>query len=293
MVDTAALLARIKQQKAKYSRSVNKTVRPKEGKTRIRLFIAPSMSTDDHPFGERDLGVHWIKTQVNGKPVAVIGCQEIVYDKPSLINPIIDQAARAAVDDETLAIVKEWKARKSVLINAIIRDGADASEKPQILELTPTTWGNVLSILESYIEDGRADVLDPKSGVDLIIQRTGKGFDTEYTVMVAPSSKPIDPKIVNEAINLDDFIANEFFKGEEQKAINAMTSAVGLDTPTLAAPRAAAMLTSARPVEAVDAAPVKATASKPTAAAAPAADEFGADLPADQVDAMLAELDNL
>lgn len=292
MTDTAALLAKIKQKKAQYSRSVNKTVSIKEGKTRVRLFMAPNMVNDAHPFGERDLGVHWIKTSRTGKPVAVVGCQEIVYDKPSLLNPIIEKAADAAVDDETLAVIKEWKARKQVLINAIIRDGADASENPQILQLTPTTFGNILSILESYIEDGRTDVLDPKTGIDLIIQRSGKGFDTEYTVMVAPSSKPINPAVMDNALDLDEFIANEYFKGEENKAIAAMTAMVGLSSgPALASSRTTAALTAARPVE-----EVVEVAAKPPAGVkvAPAkVDDVVDDLNDDEVNQMLEELDNL
>lgn len=292
MTDTAALLAKIKQKKAQYSRSVNKTVSIKEGKTRVRLFMAPNMVNDAHPFGERDLGVHWIKTSRTGKPVAVVGCQEIVYDKPSLLNPIIEKAADAAVDDETLAVIKEWKARKQVLINAIIRDGADASENPQILQLTPTTFGNILSILESYIEDGRTDVLDPKTGIDLIIQRSGKGFDTEYTVMVAPSSKPINPAVMDNALDLDEFIANEYFKGEENKAIAAMTAMVGLSSgPALASSRTTAALTAARPVEEVVEVAAKPPAGVKVASAK--VDDVVDDLNDDEVNQMLEELDNL
>ena len=339
MATTAELLERLKQKKAQYSRSNNKTVKLKEGKTRIRIVVVPGLADDDHMFGERDLGVHWIKTSQKGKPIAVVGCKEIVYGKPSDINPVIEKAAAAAADDETMAIIKDWKARKSVLVNALIRDGVDKSEDPQVLELTPTTWGAILSVLETYIESGRTDVLEPATGIDFIIERRGKGMDTEYTVMPAPVSQPFDgAKAIAKAVNLDEFIANEWFRGEERKAIAAMTALVGIDGPALVGPRTTALLTGAKPVEptpatpasiappAAPAAPVappappaapvetaderemremeeklaamKAAKAAPAAPVAPPAtpavgSDFGAPLPQDEIDEMLAGLNDL
>ncbi len=349
-VDTSALLAKLKQKKAQYSRNNSKVVKLKEGKTRIRILPAPNMVDADHPLGERDLGVHWIKTSKNGKPVCVVGCPEITYGQLSVINPVLEAAAKAAVDDETLAVIKENKAKKSVLVNAVIRDGADASEDPQILELTPTTFGQVLSIIETYIEGGRTDILDPTNGMDLIVERKGKGMDTEYTVMVAPTSKPLAKGVEGKAADIDAFIASEFFRGEEKKAIAAISAMMG-GLPGIAGPSTTAMLTSARPVEEVTerpapaarpalapkpapaaapepeavveeppfveddeeakalaaleaarvkkAAAAKAAAAKPapapvpTAPAAAPADEFGAKLDDAELDAMLADLDNI
>ena len=255
--DTAALLARLKQKKAQYSRSTGKTIKPKEGKTRIRIFIAPKLVTEDHIFGERDLGVHWIKTQTGGKPVAVVGDQELVYGKPSLINPAIKAATDAATDDETLALIKDWAARKSVLINAVIRDGADASTEPQILELTPTTFGEILSIYETYIADGIEDVLDPNTGIDILIERQGKGLDTKYSVMVPPKSTPLNKGTVEKAQDLDAFIASEYFRGEESKAINAISAMMGISLTALPGGRTSALLTAAKPVAPVEAAKVE------------------------------------
>jgi hypothetical protein len=308
MVDSSAsLLARIKQKKSQYSRSTAKTVKFKEGKTRVRLIVAPNLVTDDHIFGERDLGVHWIKIQKDGKPVAVVGDQELVYGKPSIINPAIEAAVKAAVDDETLAIIKDWKSKKSVLMNGIIRDGADASDDPQIIEFTPTTFGQILSIIETYIEDGRTDVLDPRTGIEFIVERKGKNKDTEYTVMVAPSMKPISPSVIDKAHNLDDFIAAEFFKGEEKKALNAIGMMIGKpvysgDMVELG-PSSTSMLTAAKPapVESVieHTARVAATAATVTAVAASEAtvsatdDGFGAGLNEDELEKMLGDLDNI
>jgi len=256
--DTAALLARLKQKKAQYSRSTGKTVKPKEGKTRIRIFVAPNMVTEDHIFGERDLGVHWIKTQTGGKPIAVVGDQELVYGKPSLINPAIKAAADAATDDETLTLIKDWGSRKSVLINAVIRDGADASTEPQILELTPTTFGEILSIYETYITDGIDDVLDPNTGIDIIVERQGKGVnDTKYSVMVPPKSTPLAKGTVEKAQDLDAFIAREFFRGEESKALNAISAMMGITLTALPGGRTSALLTAAKPVAPVEAAKVE------------------------------------
>lgn len=314
-LNNPALLAMLRGAKNKYSRNTGKLVKLKEGKTTVRI-LQPDASK---PFWA-DLGVHWIKAGPNEKPVAVVGCHDIVHSAPCPVCTAIEQAKKSAVDDESLKIIKEWDSRKSVIVNALIRSGSDASDDPVILEMTPTTFGSILSVLEEYVSEG-IDILDADEGQDFVIERSGKGLDTRYTVMLAPRSKPVPKGAMEKAVDLKEFIEKEFFRGEETKAINNIASITGTSVKSLLGPRGTALLTSpaasvAEEVPAptstyseVDppfepdepkAEPVKPAATKPAAAKpAPAAedkpqpeakDDFGGAISDDELDALLGEL---
>lgn len=213
----------LKESKQKHTRASGKVVKFKEGKTTIRLLAA-----DFSKQFWRDVGVHWIKTDLKGKPVAVVGCNSDTFDEPCAICAALDKAAQAAPDDETLKLIKEMKARKSVLVAALVRKapGDAASEDPQIVEMTPTTWAAIINIIEQY-GDEDIDALDYKDGIDIVVTRSGTGLDTEYTVNAAPKSIPVDPSINERLPDLDAFIKSNFFRGDEPKALNAIASVSG------------------------------------------------------------------
>lgn len=241
MALSPALLASIKGAKNKYSRSQNNSVKIKEGKTTVRILPGDPAVNNGKFWAE--LGVHWIKTEKNGKPVAVVGCHDEVYDRECPVCTMISKAMATAVDDESIAIIKEWKTKRTSLFNAIIRDGADKSDDPQILELTGGATGNLLGIIAEY-DAADVNILDLTEGMDFVIERKGKGFDTEYTVMPAPKSKPLDKKVMDKVHDLQAFIEKEFFRGDEAKAINAISQMTGVPALGLAAPRGTALLTS-------------------------------------------------
>jgi hypothetical protein len=310
-----SLLASLKNAKAKYSRNAADSYRLKEGKTRLRIIPYIGKGKQTGPNGEFhcDVGVHWIKTALGGKPVAVVGDCETTYGTHNPINDAIDAAAQVAktVDDEMVKLVSEWKARKSVLMNALIRTkgSSDASEdEVKILELTPTTFGDLCGKIETFIDEGGAaedEVLSLSDGIDIIIEKTGRGMDTRYSVMPAPGkSAPVDPSVVEKVNDLPEFIRSRYFRGEEQKALSAIEAVTGISAPRLGVRPATAMLTSraeetasrttapATVKEAPAAAPVKEVAPVATAPkTAVEADAFNSPLPDSEVDALLAQLD--
>ena len=222
-----ALLAKMKASKNKYARGGN-TVKLKEGKTTIRILQKGS------DIFWKEIGVHWIKTEKEGKPVAVVGCHDEVYGKPCSVCAAAEKAMPSGTDEEK-AIMKEWRAKKSVLVAALIRTGADASAEPQLLELTGTTWGKISGTIEEYQAAG-VDMLDPNEGVDLIIERTGRGLNTDYSVMVAPGkSKPVAKDILERLPSFDDYVDKELFKGDERKALTAIGNFSGVSVSGLTA----------------------------------------------------------
>lgn len=236
----------IRKGKNKYARNSGNTVKLKEGKTRFR--ILPAKDGGKFWF---DLGVHWIKTERDGKPVAVVGCNDLVHDKACAVCTAVEKAIKSAVDDDSLNLMKEWKSKKSILLNAIVRSGADVGPDPQIMEMTPTTFGNILSMMDEYAAEF-GNVIDINTGMDFIVERKGKGLNTEYTVMPAPKSEPVVKGAMEKLHDLAEFADKQFFKGDETKAITHIANMTGINVSGILAGAAkAGVLTgpSARVVE--------------------------------------------
>lgn len=226
--------------KNKYSSNNQKTVKPKDGRNAYRV-LAPTSAQASWvpPSGQywADLGVHWIKADKNGKPLAVVGDCDTVYQQPSVLNTAIETAINSAMDEESKELYNEWKAKKSVLLNVVDRS---AGEDPVVLELTGTTFGKVMDLINVYDDAGR-DITDPVSGVDIIITKTGKGLNTKYEVMVDPAPpKPVSPDVLGRTTDLHEFIAQNYFRGEEQKALNCIAQIAGVAVPALTGPATAA-----------------------------------------------------
>lgn len=316
------LLAMVKNAKKQFSANSGNVIKLKEGKTRVRIL----MKDPTVPF-HKEYAVHWIKTEIGGKPQAVVGCKHVSKDEPCEVCSAIDRAATAASDTDTVTLIKEWKGKRGVLVNALIRDGANAKDEPQVLELTPTTFGNICGQIEEYALSD-INVLDPNDGCDFIIERSGKGLDTKYNPMIAPKSAPVPAGVLEKLIDLEDFVEKNFFRGEEAKAVRLIAGATGISTaglaltgpaakaPALAAPAATVVETevSEAELEVIEEAEVTtapavaptpkpapkpaakpaAQAAKPAApAAAEPATDFNSALPQDEIDSMLGELDNI
>jgi len=273
-----ALLKMVSQATAKYKGGGGKTRKPKEGRNTYRI-VAPTF--EQAPWvGEMgkfwaDLGVHWIKAELNGKPMAVVGDCDTVYQQPSVLNTAIEMAINSAMDEDSKKLFEEWKARKSVLINVVDRGDSDAED---VLELTPTTFGKVLDLYTLYADAGQ-DITDPTSGADIVITKTGKGLNTNYDVAIAPMSKPVSAEVVSRAKDLNEYIAQNYFRGEEQKALNIIAQTAGVAVPRLAAPGSAPAVAARTPTAALaspSAAVPDAKVETTAAPAGPTAEELAA-----------------
>ena len=234
----------------KYKRNDSNLSKLKEGRNVIRLIVPAPNSVawvkDDGMF-YREVGVHWIKPDENAKPIAVVGSEEICFQRVSTLAAAIDMAIASAHDEESKALYESWKARKSILLNVVNRD---ANDEVQIMELSPTTFGKILDVIALYDANG-VDVIDHTVGMDLVITRNGKGKQTTYDVQPIPlppgkTCKPVTEDQVRQAADLDAFITQNYFRGDEPKALSAVVQIAGISMPRLGAPATpVAALTSA------------------------------------------------
>jgi hypothetical protein len=296
---TSALASLLKNNRSKYSSGGDKAFKFPEGKTKIR--ILPAEKEGDKFWA--DCGVHWIKASKDGKADAVVGCRDVVYDEPCPIDEAIDIALKGAFDEQSAEIIKSWRARKSVLVNAIVRTGEKASADPQIVEMTSSTWGHILGVAEEYLLTDGVNIFDLENGMDIVVERRGKNLDTTYTVMPSLKSETVSKEVAKKRHNLLTYIESNFFReGDDRKALNSIAAITGnpmLAKASIGGSRASAMLT--KPVDnavieedefaTADSAVVK-TESVSKKAVEPIED-FSKDLDDADVDDLLAELDEM
>lgn len=271
MAPDPALLKSVKAAVNKYSRSSGKSIKPKEGRNYWRILAPkPEEASWVDPVTKKfwvDLGAHWIKTSKNGKPLTVVGSRDICFDEPCPVGAAIEAAIAHAnhmgFDDETKEVLNEMKVQKSVLFNVINRTDNPDNQEVEIGEVRPSVAQQIFDLMIQYAEEG-VDIFDLENGVDIVIKRDGKGKNTEYSVNVRPgASKTVKADAITKCYDLKDYVQKEYFRGEEQRALNAIQQIAGISLPRIGGPAA--------PVAAVGVSPVasaKAIAAQPATSAA-------------------------
>lgn len=215
------LIRQKRQQMEEESGRRQKTVKAEKGRSRWR--ILPSWRGQNQPFWH-DFGLHFIKSphpdSEGNNLKAVYLCVKRTYDRPCEICELIKRGKLAATTDEQLHALNESESRTSILVNAVRVDGPEPNVV-KILELRPSVFTDVLAAYEIY-----SDPIDPQSGRDLYITRTGSGLNTKYSTAFADPS-PIDPALLTQLNNLDEYVAQED-EQMKRKAIAATATTAGM-----------------------------------------------------------------
>lgn len=209
---TSALLELLK--KKKQSMTANrraKTVKPTDGTSRFR--ILPGWDAKNPAF-YHDFGQHFIKDST-GELKAIYMCVDKTYGKPCSICDAISKGINASSDDAMIELLKEARSTGRVLMNALHVNGENPSE-PVILEVAPTVFEAIIGLIQEW----GAEVIDLERGMDIIIERNGKGKLTKYAVQIASKSAKVDPAIMKKITNLDEYVAQE----SEENATRALTN---------------------------------------------------------------------
>lgn len=283
------LMELIAQKKAALkSGNRQKTVKPPEGRSRWR--ILPGWDAANPAF-YHDFGQHFIKDNTDTLK-AVYVCVDKTYGKPCDICAALGAAIRATTDDDQVKILEKSKASGRILLNALQVDGATPNE-PAILELSPNTFAEFLNIVTEW----GVEVLDLVGGKDIIIERTGKGLQTKYSVQVAAKSADVSADVMKKVVNLDEYVAQESAE-QAQRALANLNAVAGMLPAPTAKPSLADL--SIDDIDDAALAELEGTATRvadePAAAAKPAEKAAAVATPAaattgdDELDNLLAEL---
>lgn len=192
----------------------------RDGRNRYRL-LAGSRANGDfaHEFGQ-----HFIK-DASGAIQAVYLCTSHTFGQQCPICDSIRAGLAVRPDAATEELLKEAGASRTVLVNMLHRDGKEP-DRPMVFGLPNSVYEDMFKIIEQYWADG-VNAIDLDEGIDFIIERTGSGIGTRYSVMPAPKSTPVAKSVAERVINLDEYVKQESEQGL-QKALGAMSNVRGL-----------------------------------------------------------------
>lgn len=217
------LLKKKRQDIAAKSGQREKAAKIPDGKSIMR--VLPTWRKDGSEQFWHDYGMHWIKDD-KGELKATYVCVDKTFNRPCDVCEAINRAYDHASDDLQIKALDQSKSRNRILINVLFRAGAGVdATKPVFVEVSPTMFGQIIDIAEEY-----GDIIDPNDGLDLIVNKTGRGMDTKYTIQPCPPKKNqpvVDQAILDQMIDLDEWVNQEYEAGQI-KALNAINSTVGL-----------------------------------------------------------------
>lgn len=197
-----------------------KTVRLPVGKNVIRILPNWKDPSDLEQDISQDFGQFWIKDPKTGKVIMSYVDSEITFNTPSPVGQALDEAIVRAPNDSVREQLKGMKSRRVVLFNALVRNGENP-ETPVILEMNWNQADEIYGIMEDY-----GNIHDPEKGIDIVVERTGAGFDTKYSVRPLPESKskPVPAKVMSELEDLNAYV-NQISELKEKKALAALGTA--------------------------------------------------------------------
>lgn len=229
-----------------------KTIKFGDGSRRYR--ILPGWRKGDEQFWH-DFGQHFVKNAA-GEMQAVYMCADKTFGKPCTVCDAIRAGIKTATDEGTINTMKEALATGRVLVNAVqLGDGGNPDEV-HILEMPPSVFGQIVEIIGEWAEAGEQP-LDPVTGKDLIVSRSGSGKNTKYIVQVAAKGTKLSPALLGKLHNLDEYVAQESAEAE-QRALNSVRSVAGLlpaPARSAAAPRPSALPAGSTVVDDMEIAP--------------------------------------
>lgn len=234
-----SLLEKLRQQRlASEAKSGNgpSTVSPAMGRNVYR--ILPHWAGLKGEIPSIDFGMHFVKgEQVNDKGsnlIAIQPCASVIAGQDCPVcNAIMRVKAQFAgsLPKHLEDLVSSARAQNRIVFNALHRNGEEPN-KPIMLALPPTVRDSLILQIEEYAtaleKDGDWSPFDLQDGVDFVINRTGSGRSTEYTVAVLPASKPVDPSVMKLIANLDDFKAIKLAENNVGRAVAGVLGIVGI-----------------------------------------------------------------
>lgn len=225
----------------------NNAVKPPAGKSRWRILPGWRKGQEDVFF--HDFYQHWIKDE-EGNVKGVVLCEAKTFGRECACCEALSPMIKSARDDKTIKALKEMGGRGGYLVNALRMDGGDANPKqPKVLMLGSKAFEELVSLIQTRGAEEIA-LLDAENGYDVIIDRSGTGFDTEYHVNDVKKPTKVDPEALANLHDLDAWVEGERSRGLAKLALFEPTARAllgyGASASSMLVPTSAARMLPAR-----------------------------------------------
>jgi len=126
-------------------------------------------------------------------------CPQACNGDPCPVCEMVDAMFKSG-DKAEVKAAKRMKVKMKYWMNII--DRADPARGPQVYGAPITVFKEILS----YVADpDYGDITDPKSGRDIVLEKTGASLDTEYNVRARPKTSSIKASMYKKALDLSSW----------------------------------------------------------------------------------------
>jgi hypothetical protein len=224
-----------------------------DGAHRYRILPHWHTKSPATPDAYRRYARHWIKspnrtTQDGGRASNILAttlCQRNTDMKPCPVCDAYWNVKKSpGLSKDVERLLGEMNASTKFLVNALHRNSAEP-DKVIVLELpfkvgtaifgdpkaqTSGLFGQAVNLIGAY-------PMDLEDGVDVIIRKTGSGFNTTYAVEFPNpiQSAPVNPSVLDQLVDLDAYIeAWRHTADDELKAVNTINGLLQASQPNQA-----------------------------------------------------------
>ncbi|MCL2874690.1 MAG: regulator [Betaproteobacteria bacterium] len=215
----AAKLMELMKSKKQALKQRGKTIKPNPGANRYVLL--PGWRKGEEHVWFHDFGQHFIKG-VDKTLQAIYVCVDKTFGNACPVCEGLSKAIKMTHDDETVALLKEAVSKSSFLMNVLALDSDDPAT-PQILEVGKTVFGQIIDTLDHWGEG----VFDATAPQIIVINREGKGLNTEYSTQASPKKHTLPSGVLSKLNNLDEYVRQES-EEKQRRAIAAINNVAGL-----------------------------------------------------------------
>lgn len=210
-----------------------KTYKFPVGKTLFR--ILPLSANPGEQF-ERRYGKTYLKSFDEKSFFGIID-RHITYDEPSdPIRELIFDAMRQAPDEDVKKHYRSMLAYPRYVFNALIlNDPNQDKTTPVLIDVSEKAFDTIMNQFMIWSEDDENyDLAGLQTGHIFACERAGSGKDTTYQFAATPKQAPLDAKILEKVVDLDEWIKSQA-EGLEQQALKFLgqvNGSVGISTTT-------------------------------------------------------------
>lgn len=202
VLDPTKLLQTAKE-KQNAIKSRKKTIKPKEGSNRYVLLPGWDWKNGKQDVWFHDFGTHFIKDE-KGDLQSTYICLDRTYGRPCPVCQALKQLSPSVSSDAQIEAIEESAARQSYLLNVLALD-SDSPNEPQTLEVGKKVFSAIFDVLAKW----GARLFDPNGSQVIVINRSGVGKNTQYTVLPDAETKAVPPAVYDKLPNLDEYVAQE------------------------------------------------------------------------------------
>jgi len=172
------------------------------GRNIVRI-MPPWEGADDF---SRAMGKHW---NLGPEGKTSVFCPKYTAGMPCPICEELDKIWKTKPDDATKEWLKNVGASQRYYVNLV--DLNDLEKGVQVGELPKTVLEELWNIMVDE-DTGKGDITDWDTGFDVIIEKTGKGIGTRYSVRAKNSPTAISKaEYESELVNLESFVKTESY----------------------------------------------------------------------------------